>query len=1029
MHENIDKSEQEKNGKKRSPQLPRSLRSMLDEPDKQNPRELPRALRSMLDEPDDEINNENLSEINKDDEYDKELIPEPLNFELEFEGFKDNDKDIIQKPPTLIINNIMVNKSIKELYDKISNSVLIVLHDFNLNNDLEKELINYISILLEDLFANRSDLLNENTNYLHIVGAVIYTSLNIFKNACVNLDINALNILDIISKNIKRDTNINSYIYRPYQKYFKDNIPKEFDNIIKEKFKSYLYSVINKHIKQLNEQLDFDITTANFDFKGANFNITGFCEEIYKDLLEFFKNDFYQFKNAILEEDKQITENTIINLLSASLVKLGISYYYLYVLKILKKDINSTRKLAQIWNLNESDISRCFHFVVRYLKNLVNYGFIFEVIPSDMLTLKDYRTLLLTYINKYTDIINKSYVNFTISKADKKKIITIFDDALNNLDSYGELSKAEQFTLFYDTIDIVAKPPYILGGVLILIYIKYFKNLKISNEFYAELLMKKNISINSHILTLASNTFRENFFELDLENYRISTISHLKEYINILIENNLIEEGDFQDVFDECIIFYDEAIDNGFIPYYKDNKNKKNYYNPQSMAFSLMFYSLRKIEGLEDIALIKILDPLYPEDSNRLSFRTITDTSFNYLYPFIKDYLGRLKYQKYTKEIFIDELNEEIKRSNRIDVKFVYKLYLWSLDSEVQLYGRDLTPSKFFKRLDAYKKPNVFIRIIIEDRRSCTRKEIFLKFKKYIQHYLNGEYKDKALSYFNEFWERRKEELMEYRRKYEFKWIKEKVEKIDNIIIREFFCNFFSKLEKNELEIFDIFLNSEKRASMLKFIGDIGKYRFETSTINDYFIRDNNLIKKIKKESKLHSIVNMTKKIYQIKEKENLGKNTHLIVENYLLENQPLILAKEIPVWKVLKNDKFFTGHIDLIFIDSNEIIILDLKPSGKAEFLKSIPQLIAYAILLKARLMKFYERDEDLVEQIRIKCMGFDKKQAWYFDPFILQDFIIPFLKYEKDKISHRPSHISSRKINDDLPQSYMIDDFKSLL
>ncbi|MFW9989396.1 MAG: hypothetical protein ACFFC3_12135 [Candidatus Odinarchaeota archaeon] len=60
---------------------------------------------------------------------------------------------------------------------------------------------------------------------------------------------------------------------------------------------------------------------------------------------------------------------------------------------------------------------------------------------------------------------------------------------------------------------------------------------------------------------------------------------------------------------------------------------------------------------------------------------------------------------------------------------------------------------------------------------------------------------------------------------------------------------------------------------------------------------------------------------------------------------------------------------------------------------------------------------------------MGFNKKQAWYFDPFIVQDFIIPFLEYEKDKISNRPSHISSRKINDDLPQSYMIDDFKSFI
>lgn len=78
---------------------------------------------------------------------------------------------------------------------------------------------------------------------------------------------------------------------------------------------------------------------------------------------------------------------------------------------------------------------------------------------------------------------------------------------------------------------------------------------------------------------------------------------------------------------------------------------------------------------------------------------------------------------------------------------------------------------------------------------------------------------------------------------------------------------------------------------------------------------------------------------------------------------------------------------------------------------------------------MDFFNRDEDLVEKIHFKCMGFDKKQAWHFDPFIVQNYIIPFLKYEKDKISHRPHHILSRKISDDLHQSYLIDDFKSLL
>ena len=100
-------------------------------------------------------------------------------------------------------------------------------------------------------------------------------------------------------------------------------------------------------------------------------------------------------------------------------------------------------------------------------------------------------------------------------------------------------------------------------------------------------------------------------------------------------------------------------------------------------------------------------------------------------------------------------------------------------------------------------------------------------------------------------------------------------------------------------------------------------------------------------------------------------------------------LAIEIPIWYNNDENKFITGHIDLIQIDGDVIKVIDYKPEGK--FLISLPQVATYGILLKFKL-----------KINKLKCLTFNKNEAWEYDPGILLMDIKEYLISKR--ISERP-------------------------
>ncbi|MFX0076187.1 MAG: hypothetical protein ACFE96_12145 [Candidatus Hermodarchaeota archaeon] len=103
------------------------------------------------------------------------------------------------------------------------------------------------------------------------------------------------------------------------------------------------------------------------------------------------------------------------------------------------------------------------------------------------------------------------------------------------------------------------------------------------------------------------------------------------------------------------------------------------------------------------------------------------------------------------------------------------------------------------------------------------------------------------------------------------------------------------------------------------------------------------------------------------------------ILKNILIRDKNSV-AIEIPIWRKIKND-YVTGHIDLIQIDDNIIKVIDYKPEGN--FMLSLPQVATYGLFI-----------ESMFNLSKVKCISFNKRGAWEYDPHILltdvKDYLI---------------------------------------
>ena len=128
-------------------------------------------------------------------------------------------------------------------------------------------------------------------------------------------------------------------------------------------------------------------------------------------------------------------------------------------------------------------------------------------------------------------------------------------------------------------------------------------------------------------------------------------------------------------------------------------------------------------------------------------------------------------------------------------------------------------------------------------------------------------------------------------------------------------------------------------------------------------------------------LLTFTKNVFENYEENSnsINKPGHnSILKNILIKDENS-LAIEVPIWKEFQ-DTCLTGHIDLIQLENKTLKIIDYKPEGN--FLISLPQVAMYGLIIK----KIFDIDD-------LRCVSFNKEEAWEYDPRILVEDITSFL------------------------------------
>ena len=131
------------------------------------------------------------------------------------------------------------------------------------------------------------------------------------------------------------------------------------------------------------------------------------------------------------------------------------------------------------------------------------------------------------------------------------------------------------------------------------------------------------------------------------------------------------------------------------------------------------------------------------------------------------------------------------------------------------------------------------------------------------------------------------------------------------------------------------------------------------------------------------------------------GSAGHEYVLPFILKNILYSSGIEIPVWIQKKN--YLTGHVDLILIIGDIVIVADYKPNEDPFpqtsrtvdlFINSIPQVASYGLIIK-----------DIFDINKLLCVTFNKSGAWIYKPEILLEEIDTFIIENKIKdVDDRP-------------------------
>lgn len=603
-------------------------------------------------------------------------------------------------------------------------------------------------------------------------------------------------------------------------------------------------------------------------------------------------------------------------------------------------------------------------------------------------------------------------ISFKFTNDDINSIKEIYYKAIDsiNFENYNK-----KFETFYNLL--YRKQPAHLAAVLCYIYIKYCKDVEIYLEDYIEIINEdKKYQANITILGNMTSKFTRDFYKNHIFKesiYRKKTLNYLKIYLKRLkkwiysnkkrLERNyLINHLDLKFIANSMEI-YDNAISNKFQIIYINEHGEVFYYYPQLMALSLIFYGLKTTKELGELATIDKFKSYFDEDRN---YGYISNITVNRLYPYVKHFLGRLKYQKFTRKSFIKYLKQRLKRFYHLESALILKIFEFT----------DFSFKEFCQKINVHGgKKTASILNVIKKRVKFTDPQTFENIRKFIKSHISGSVQKDLLLWVSSIQERRQKDFIDRKITYSFKWEKNRIKNISNRSLADYLYKFLSKIENGKYPQQIFSSNSMPRVSMLKLIGE-DEHDIKSKWIKRYF-SDKMIL-----HSTNHFLCEVVKKVYQNYHLSKVGEiPDHPAIMKEFLDNNRNVIATEVLVWKKIKNSRdCFLGQIDLIYVLGNTLFIAEYKPSINKIY-KSLPQFMGYGILVQECLKEFGD-----INSFNIRCIGFSSKFACEFNPDNLKCEMTKFIELLNKK---RGKPLKSQKLSKNSKRTDLLEDLRKLI
>ncbi len=333
---------------------------------------------------------------------------------------------------------------------------------------------------------------------------------------------------------------------------------------------------------------------------------------------------------------------------------------------------------------------------------------------------------------------------------------------------------------------------------------------------------------------------------------------------------------------------------------------------------------------------------------------------------------------RWDNEKFKERIYNSWRKTGRMDLQMVYELFkILNFDfkefvSKVIKFNSDLPTGSFLTNLKTHRFS--YARYIkIQDNIKELRDEKRITAKQY-REAIN--YIKEVLNFVGK--------TLKHLQFYHFKYNERNIKQIKDETLQKKLLGFMKRIMGNKypLRLFDKNINSQGIRSSEFVLKGIKKENVATKTITEELINpliDDNKIKLKDDESIMKILQEISKRAIEEHTKEFTTTVGHDPIQIKSMMEMMEIIAMEVPIWHEGIKGENITGHIDLLGVKDDTVIVIEYKPDI-IQVYKGITQVCIYAYLISEIL----EINVD-----KFKCIIYSPALALSLTPKVINDVI----------------------------------------